>query len=280
MFAGDAEGALRQRAALNGPSMSVQDHGKAALVTGGARRIGRAIVERLALEGYAIAIHASERSRAAAEDLAKTLRSQGKRASVVCGDLVEPAAVADALERATRQVGPIALLVNNASVFEPDSAESFDPAALDRHIAINLRAPVHLASLFARALPDDREGCVVNVLDQRVWRLTPDFFSYTLSKAALWTATRTMALAFAPRIRVNAVGPGPTLPNATEGEDGFAQEIAEAPLRHAVAPDSVAEAVVYLAGARSVTGQMIAVDAGQHLGATLALSPPSAGAAS
>ena len=132
-------------------------------------------------------------------------------------------------------------------------------------MAVNLRAPVQLSSAFVAALPAGREGCVVNIVDQRVWRLNPRFFSYTLSKSALWTATQTMAQAFAPRVRVNAVGPGPTLANNMDGAEGFAREAAAVPLGRAVEPGEIADAVLYLARARGVTGQMIAVDGGQHL---------------
>ena len=132
-------------------------------------------------------------------------------------------------------------------------------------MAVNLRAPLQLASAFAAALPAGREGCVVNIVDQRVWRLNPKFFTYTLTKSALWTATQTLAQTFAPRIRVNAVGPGPTLANTIDGEEGFAREAAAVPLGRGVAPEEVADAVLWLARARGVTGQMIAVDGGQHL---------------
>jgi NAD(P)-dependent dehydrogenase (short-subunit alcohol dehydrogenase family) len=236
-----------------------------ALVTGASRRIGRVIVERLAQEGYAVAVHASPHSKDEADRVAQGIAQNAGRAVAVSCDLAQSAKLDDLLAAVQDALGPVTLLVNNASIFEPDDVRNFDGAALDRHVAINLRAPIALASFFARRLPADREGCVINVIDQRVLTPGPDFFSYTLSKSALWTATRTMALAFAPRIRVNAVGPGPTLPNKTEGEDGFAREIAAAPLQRPVTPASIAEAVVYLAKAASVTGQMIAVDSGQHL---------------
>lgn len=236
-----------------------------ALVTGGARRIGRAICERLAAEGYAVVIHASARSLNEAGELAKILKSRGARACALACDLGDPESVTALLPAAGRALGPVSLLVNNASIFEDDDASQFNPACFDRHLAINLRAPVQLTSLFAASLPEGLEGAVVNVVDQRVWRLTPDHFSYTISKAALWAATQTLAQRFAPRLRINAVGPGPVLPNNLEGGDGFAREVATAPLGRAVAPEEVAEAVVYLAGAQSVTGQMIAVDSGQHI---------------
>jgi NAD(P)-dependent dehydrogenase (short-subunit alcohol dehydrogenase family) len=237
----------------------------AALVTGGSRRIGAAIAEALAREGYAVGVHASPRSIKAAEALISNLRSAGGEAAVVAADLAAPDSGATLMRAARDALGPVTLLVNNASLFESDALRDLDPDLFDRHMAVNLRAPVFLSRAFAALLPPGRGGAIVNVIDQRVWRLTADFFSYTLSKAALWTATQTMALALAPHIRVNAVGPGPTLPNHLEGEGGFAEEVAAAPLRRAVSPQAIAEAVLYLARAESVTGQMIAVDAGQHL---------------
>jgi NAD(P)-dependent dehydrogenase (short-subunit alcohol dehydrogenase family) len=238
---------------------------KVALVTGAGRRIGRAIVERLATDGYDVALHVSERSRGDAEALAGALESRGVRASVLIADLSNADDVGSLIDRGVRSLGPLTLLVNNASVFEDDRIETFDVARWDRHFAVNLRAPAQLSAAFAAALPDGLEGSIVNIVDQRVWRLNPNFFSYTLSKAALWTATQTMAQAFAPRIRVNAVGPGPTLANHMQDNLAFAREAASVPLGRGADPAGIAEAVAYLANARAVTGQMIAVDGGQHL---------------
>ncbi len=245
--------------------MASQQQMRTALVTGAARRIGRAIAERLAAEGYGVALHASERSADEARALAASLTAAGARARVFIADLADPAAAASLQPMAAAGMGPLTLLVNNASVFEPDSAETFDPARFDRHMAINLRAPLLLSAAFSAALPAGMHGCIINITDQRVWRLNPRYYSYTLSKSALWTATQTMAQAFAPRIRVNAVGPGPTLANTNEGAAGFAREVAAVPLARAVEPAEIADAVIFLAGARGVTGQMIAVDGGQHL---------------
>lgn len=236
-----------------------------ALITGAARRIGRAVAERLAAEGYGLALHASQRSAPAAEELAAAIRGRGGRACVVVADLASPEDTATLVERARSAIGPLHLLVNNASIYEPDAADHFDAARWDQHMSVNLRAPVQLASAFAAAIPAGGEGAIVNITDQKVWRLNPRFFSYTLSKAALWTATQTMAQAFAPRVRVNAIGPGPVLPNHLEGPEGFQKEAAALPLGASVAPEEIAAAVLFLAQARSVTGQMIAVDGGQHL---------------
>lgn len=234
------------------------------LVTGAARRIGQAIAERLAREGYAIAVHSSARSMPEAEAFAAAIAARGGRARAFPADLADPAA-AGALIAAAGELGPVTHLVNNASIFEPDTAAGFASADFDRNIAVNLRAPLLLAQAFVAALPPDRVGSIVNIVDQRVLRPDPHYFSYSISKAALAHATRTMAQAFAPRVRVNAVGPGPVLPNANEGQAAFDAEIAVAPLRRPVDVAEVADAVAWLMAAPGVTGQMIAVDAGQHL---------------
>lgn len=236
---------------------------KAALVTGGAVRIGAAIVRRLAQHGYAVAIHCN-RSRPAAAALAAGIRASGGRAVVVAGDLADPASAPRLVDEAAAALGPLALLVNNAAVFENDSIGDFAADVFARQFAINLQAPLLLARAFAAQAPDG--GTIVNLIDQRVLKPTPHYLSYALSKEALWSATRMLAQSLAPRLRVNAVAPGPCLPNAADGPDSFAREVAAIPLQRAVSPDEIAEAVVYLAAAPGVTGQMIAVDGGQHLG--------------
>jgi len=238
---------------------------KVALVTGAARRMGRDIALRLAEEGYALALHCLA-SRERAQALAAEIIGGGGRAVTLQADLADPEAAAAILPAAARALGPVGLLVNNAGVFLGDSIDALDLARWRRQMAINLEAPIFLAAAFAKALPEAMSGSIVNVVDHRVIRLTPQNLSYTLSKSALWTATQTLAQALAPRIRVNAVGPGPTYPNEKQGEPGLAHEAAGVLLRRRVAGADVAEAVVYLASANSVTGQMIAVDAGQHLG--------------
>ena len=235
-----------------------------ALVTGGAKRIGRAIALRLAEEGYAVAIHC-RRSRADAEEVKAAVERRGGRAAVVQADLADLGAVHGLVAEAGAALGPVTLLVNNASLFEPDGVENLAPELWERHFAVNLRAPAFLTRDLARQLPDGEEGAVVNIVDQRVWKLNPQFFSYTLTKAALFTATRTMAQALAPRVRVNAVGPGPTLTSSRQGPEDFARQGEALPLRRHPQPEAIAEAVAFLAGATSVTGQMLAVDGGQHL---------------
>ena len=240
---------------------------KAALITGAARRIGLAIAERLAAAGYDVALHCSPRSREEAEAAASRIASGGRRAAVVPGDLADPASLAAIVDAANAALGPLTLLVNSAALFEPDDAARPDPGLLERHWAVNLRAPVLLTAAFAEQVPDGVEGSVVNIVDQRVLHPNPAFFSYTLAKSALWTATVTAAQAYARRrIRVNAVGPGPTAPNRHDGADGMKAEAAGVPLGRAVAPAEIADAVLFLAGARNVTGTLIPVDAGQHLG--------------
>jgi NAD(P)-dependent dehydrogenase (short-subunit alcohol dehydrogenase family) len=247
--------------------MSAADRTEAgpALVTGAARRIGLAIAGRLAHMGRPVVLHASHRSAAEAELAAQAIRARGGRASVVAADLADTGETERLVAFAARQFGPIALLVNNASLFELDCAEDFTAEVFDRQLAVDLRAPLLLARDMAAQLPAEVEGAIVNILDQRVFRPTPRYFTYTIAKSALWTATRTMAQSFAPRIRVNAVGPGPVFPNAVHGQTGFETEARGVPLKHAADVAGVVDAVVYLAEARSVTGQMIAVDAGQHL---------------
>jgi NAD(P)-dependent dehydrogenase (short-subunit alcohol dehydrogenase family) len=236
----------------------------AALVTGGARRIGRALAQACAAAGYDVAVHV----RSAGDDAdaaAGEVRSAGRRAAILACDLRKESAVVALVGEAESELGPVTLLVNCASVFEEDAFETLNRATWDAHMETNLRAPLVLSQAFARRLPADREGLIVNILDQRVWRSTPAFFSYSLSKLALWDATRMMAQALAPRIRVNGIGPGPTLQSVHQDPEAFAAEAAATLMRRPATPAEVAQALRYLIDAPSVTGQMIAVDSGQHL---------------
>jgi NAD(P)-dependent dehydrogenase (short-subunit alcohol dehydrogenase family) len=237
---------------------------KVALVTGGARRIGAEIVRGLAKAGFSVAIHCRN-SREEADNLAAEIRRDGGRAGVFTADLGSTQACGMLIDDAAAALGPIRLLVNNASVFEPDSPTEPDWATWDRHFAVHLKAPVALASRFANALPSDLDGLVVNIVDQRVWRLNPRFFSYTLSKSALWTATQTMAQALAPRIRVNALGPGPTMKNDRQSEADFRRQTESVILGHGPTLEEFTRTILYLWETTSVTGQMIAIDGGQHL---------------
>jgi len=212
-----------------------------------------------AASGHDVVIH----HRDAPEDAVETLRlvaATGKQTRIAAADLSDPSAIARLIEAAP---APPTLLVNCASMFGDDTIETLTAEQLDAHWAVNLRAPVLLSQAFAAALPG--RGLIVNIIDQRVWRLTPRHFSYTLTKAALWTATQTLAQALAPRIRVNAIGPGPTLASVHQDADDFAAETAAVPLGRGPSPEEIGDALRYLIDAPSVTGQMIAVDGGQHL---------------
>ena len=237
----------------------------AALVTGGARRIGRALCLALAESGYAVAVH-HHRSKADAEALAAKIAQRGGRALALSADLADEDAVRSLLQRASAVLGPIGVLVNNASVFENDTVETASRDSWDRHLAVNLRAPFVLIQEFAARLPADAGGLVINLLDERVWNLTPYFVSYTLSKSTLWTLTRSMALALAPRIRVNGIGPGPTLPSERQTRAQFVERCRAMPLKRGTGPDEIAAALRFILSARAMTGQMIALDGGEHLG--------------
>ena len=236
---------------------------RAALITGAGRRIGRAIALTLSRAGYAVVLHAHS-SRAEAERLAAEIAGAGGRASVVLADLADPAAVRG-LVPAARVFGPLTLLVNSAAEFEPDEIQTLERARFERTLAVNLTAPLFLTQAFAAQAPDDANTSIVNIVDQRVLKPTPFFLSYTLSKSALHSATTTLAQALAPKLRVNAVAPGPTLPSPRQTGAQFAAQTAALPLKHGPSPEDIAAAVLYLAQTPSVTGVTIAVDGGQHL---------------
>jgi NAD(P)-dependent dehydrogenase (short-subunit alcohol dehydrogenase family) len=235
-----------------------------ALVTGGARRIGKAIVEDLAAHGWAVAIHHNS-SHAEAEAIARAIRSSGGRAAVVAGDLADPGCHTEMIAEARSALGPVTLLVNNASVFEKDSIGALSRPQWDHQFAVNLTAPVMLAEAFAAALPDGVEGNIVNLLDQRIWRPSPAYFSYQITKSALAVATDILAQALAPRIRVNGIAPGPALPAAGATEASFARRIEALPLKRQPDLADFGRTVRYLVESRSITGQIIALDGGQHL---------------
>lgn len=236
-----------------------------ALVTGGARRIGAAIVRDLAGHGWAVAIHCN-RSVSEAEALAAEINSRGGTAIVVRGDLTETSAPGEIIAKASVELGPLTLLVNNASLFLKDAFGALDNEVWRAHFEVNLRAPVFLAEAFSAQLPAGAEGNIVNLIDQRVLKLTPQMPSYTLSKAALWTATQTLAQALAPRIRVNGIGPGPTFPNIVSDDPDMSREVAGIPLRRPVDAADFGRAVRFLVETRSMTGQLLLLDSGQHLG--------------
>ena len=235
-----------------------------AVVTGGAKRLGRAIALAFARNGFGVGVHCHA-STAEAAALVREIKEAGGRAVVLTADLGDEAAVAALLPAAEAALGPIGVLVNNASAFERDEWDTVDRDGWDRHMEPNLRAPFVLMQALARALPAEAEGVVLNLLDQRVWSLTPHFVSYTVSKAALWALTQQMALALAPRIRVNAIGPGPALPSPRQTPEQFARQCRSVPLGHGTSPEEVAQAALAILSLPSMTGQMIALDGGQHL---------------
>lgn len=237
---------------------------RAALVTGGARRLGRAIALVLAEAGFSVAVQ-FHRSGEDAARTAEAIRAHGVRAAALPADLSREAEVERLVGAATGAIGPLGVLVNNASTFERDEWDDATRESWDRHMEPNLRAPFVLTQHFARALPDGAEGAVINMLDQRVWSLTPHFVSYTVAKAGLWALTQSLALALAPRIRVNAIGPGPALPSARQSRAMFEHQAASVPLRRGTSPEEVARAALVLLALPSLTGQMLALDGGQHL---------------
>lgn len=236
---------------------------RTALVTGASRRIGAAIALTLARAGYAVVLHANN-SREDAERLAATIAGAGGRASVVLADFADHDAVRG-LVPAAAVFGKLTLLVNNAGEFEPDDIETLSDARFQRAIAVNLAAPVFLSQAFAAQAPTGVDASIVNILDQRVLNPTPRFFSYTLSKSALYMATCTLAQALAPKLRVNAVAPGPTLPSPRQTKAQFTAQAESLPLQHGPRPEDIAAAVLYLAQAKNVTGVTLPVDGGQHL---------------
>ncbi len=237
---------------------------KAALITGAAKRIGRGIALGLAQDGWNIAVH-YHRSRAEAESLVRELREAGVHAMAIGCDLGDARATASLVGDCRRKLGPLSCLINNAAVFEHDAPDDFEPERWQRHAEVNLRAPLQLAREFANQVPGETVGCIVNLLDQKVFNLNPDFFSYTLTKIALEGATRMLALALAPAIRVCAVAPGITLISGNQSPSGFERAHAHTPLGCSSHVEDVVEAVRFLVRARSLTGETIIVDGGQHL---------------
>lgn len=226
--------------------------------------MGRAICEDLAHHGYGVAIHANG-SLEEAEALAKKLRGLGCRAAAFQANLLDEKEADGLIDRAAAELGPLTGLVNSASIFQADSPEAFDAEIFDKHFGIHVRAPSILSAALLRQLPQNAEGLIVNIIDQRVWKLTPLFYSYTLSKSALWTATQTLAQAYAPRIRVNAIGPGPSFKSERQAPEDFDRQVAALPLRRGPAADEFGRTIRFLFDTPSVTGQMIALDGGQHL---------------
>ncbi|MCO6186495.1 SDR family oxidoreductase [Rhizobium sp. L1K21] len=237
---------------------------KTALVTAGAKRIGKSIALGLASEGFAVAVHAHT-SADEAQETVDEIVAAGGRAAVVTADLTDPDAADGLVNKAADALGPLDLVVNNASAFVDDSVHALDKDTWDLHFALHVEAPSRIIGAFSKQLPEGAKGLVVNMIDQRVLKLDPRFYSYVLSKSALWTATRTLAQALAPRIRVNAIGPGPTIPSPRQDPDEFNKQASAVPLGHGPALDEMWRTIAYLYNTPSITGQMIALDGGQHL---------------
>jgi NAD(P)-dependent dehydrogenase (short-subunit alcohol dehydrogenase family) len=235
-----------------------------ALVTGGAKRIGRAIACDLAGQGWPVGVH-FHHSENEAKTVVAEIAAAGGTAVALGANLADPTAAEALIGQATAALGPVTALINNASAFERDSITDFPTDRWDSHLDINLRAPAILTNAFAAALPEKINGNIINLIDQRVWNLTGEFLSYSISKVGLWGLTQMSAIALAPRIRVNGIGPGPVLPSTRQSAEDFARQTAATPLGHGADPQEICDTVRYILGARSVTGQMIALDGGAHM---------------
>ncbi len=245
-----------------GIKLLCEDMIKTALITGGAKRIGRALTLGLAERGWNIALHYAS-SHDDAMELMRMVKSLGVEGVALQADLADGTRAQALMQEANDALGEVSLLINNASVFERDTVDNLKLESWDAHLDVNLRAPALLMRDFAK---QSNGGNIINIIDQRVWRLTPHFLSYTVSKAGLWTLTQTFAQALAGQnIRVNGIGPGPTLPNPRQSMKEFEKQTQLVPLGHAASPDDVVDGVHYIVQASSMTGQMIALDGGQHL---------------
>ncbi len=237
---------------------------KNVLVTGAAKRLGRAIALDLGAAGWNVAVHYNG-SAADAEEVAAEIRTKGVTATTIKANFARESETANVVPAAAKAIGPLTALINSASLFENDDWRSASRQSWDDHMEANLRAPFLLAQMFAKQLPREAKGDIVNIIDQRVLKPTPQFLSYSLSKAGLYWLTKTLAQGMGPNIRVNAVGPGPTLKNPRQSDADFNRQRDATILKHGADPADICGAVRYLLSAEAVTGQMIAVDGGQHL---------------
>jgi len=235
-----------------------------ALVTGGAKRIGREIACDLAGQGWPVGVH-FHHSENDANTVVSEIAAAGGTAVALSADLADPTATEALIGQATAALGPVTALINNASAFERDSITDFPTERWDSHLDINLRAPAILTKVFAIAMPENLNGNIINLIDQRVWNLTGEFLSYSVSKVGLWGLTQMSAIALAPKIRVNGIGPGPVLRSTRQSAEDFARQSAATPLGHGADPQEICDAVRYILDARSMTGQMIALDGGAHM---------------
>ncbi|MEM6617057.1 MAG: SDR family oxidoreductase [Pseudomonadota bacterium] len=235
-----------------------------ALITGAGQRIGSAIAHALAQDGYAVGVHYRSSSTGAGA-LVESIIENGGDAATLQADLTDRDAVRALVPACEVALGPVTCLVNNASVFEKDSIEDMDDALWDAHMQMHVHTPITLIGQMAKRLPRGRQAVAINIIDQRVWRLTPEFLSYTLSKSTLWTATRTLAQALAPSVRVCGIGPGPTLANTRQAPEDFQAQIDNVILKRGPDLSEITNAVRFILETPSLTGQMIALDGGQHL---------------
>ena len=245
-----------------------------ALVTGAARRLGRSMALALAARGYGVAVHYVG-SEVEANAVVDEITGMGRRAVALPADLLDEAQAQALLPQAAEALGgPITVLINNASIFEQDWLETATRDSWDRHLESNLRAPFVLTQALAAQVPEAvmdargepvAQGLVINMIDQRVLRLRPDFMSYTIAKSALWTMTQTTAQALAPKVRVNAIGPGPTLQGEAQTAEQFQRQRRATVLGRGADEADIVAAMEYLLTARAVTGQLLCVDGGQHL---------------
>lgn len=257
------------------PLRHTSNYPRGVLITGAAKRIGRALALDFAAQGWRVAAHYGT-SRTEAAALIEEITAKGGKAVAVQADLSVESEVQSLIPRSVAAIGPLGCLINNASTFEPDTLATATRQSWDRHIEPNLRAPLVLGQGFARALEEltqrngntsePNSGVIINLIDQRVWNPTPHYLSYSLSKAGLLTLTKTLALELAPRIRVNGIGPGPALPNARQSQADFDAQCASMPLGTGTSPEEICVAARFLLAAKSITGQMIALDGGEHLG--------------
>jgi len=236
-----------------------------ALITGAAQRIGRVIAQMFGNNGWAVAIHYNT-SAENAKILVEEIQSTGGQAAMFQADLAVENNILKLVDSVNKSFGPITCLVNNASIFEYDDIKTSTQLLWNLHMTVNLRAPFLLIQRMARQLPRNTKGNVINIIDQRVWNPTPDFISYTLSKMSLWNLTQTLAMALAPCIRVNAIGPGPVYPSKRQTNTDFKNQWAQLPLSRRITPEEIAAGVRYILDAKAMTGQMIALDSGEHLG--------------
>ncbi len=244
---------------------------KNALITGAGRRIGRAIAIKLAQSGWNIALHYNT-SDTDAQNVSDGVTSMGRKSILIKSDLGEADVAQNIFSQATEALGPITCLVNNASLFEPDDIKTFGEDSFQAHMTVNLMTPILLSQIFAEQFKEleDVQGNIINIVDQRVMNLRPDYLSYTMSKSALWTFTQSAAMALAPKVRVNAIGPGPTLANIRQSEAQFRQQCQSVPLGYGPSEKEIANGVAFLLDAPSITGEFIAMDGGQHLPTSIA----------